>query len=260
MTHDPKVSAYAHRIIHVVDGMVESDEINPPTSRPTDDTPTSPQPSGVLNQKSVYEHFPAVAGVGTPTPALRSRWGCTGVGVPTPATAGKLLNELPIRHTGLPQERLAQFYGDAAARSRRSLAAALLPTTWRTAWALRRHKMRSALSALGVVIAVAAVIAMTEIGEGSKATLQKGIAGMGANTVMIFSGSMSTGGVKLGTSTAVTLTPDDADEIARQCPAVIAVAPIVRARRRSFMATSTGCPTRSAARRRRSWSCAIGRT
>ncbi len=43
--------------------------------------------------------------------------------------------------------------------------------------------LRSALSALGVIIAVAAVIAMTEIGEGSKVTLQKSIAGMGANTL-----------------------------------------------------------------------------
>ena len=96
--------------------------------------------------------------------------------------------------------------------------------------ALRRNKMRSGLSALGVIIAVAAVIAMTEIGQGSKATLQKSIASMGANTLMIFSGSTSTGGVSLGTGTALTLTPDDADEIARQCPAVSDVAPIVRAR------------------------------
>ena len=69
----------------------------------------------------------------------------------------------------------------------RQIAPALLPATWRTALgALRRNKMRSGLSALGVIIAVAAVIAMTEIGQGSKATLQKGIASMGANTLMIF--------------------------------------------------------------------------
>jgi len=123
------------------------------------------------------------------------------------------------------------FYGDAPARPRRPIAPALLPATWRTAFAaLRRHKMRSGLSALGVIIAVAAVIAMTEIGQGSKATLQKGIASMGANTVMIFSGSTNTGGVTLGTGSAITLTPDDASEIARQCPAVSGVAPIVRAR------------------------------
>ena len=107
----------------------------------------------------------------------------------------------------------------------------LLPATWRTALgALRRNKMRSGLSALGVIIAVAAVIAMTEIGQGSKATLQKGIASMGANTLMIFAGTTATGGVNQGTGTALTLTPQDASEIARQCPAVSGVAPIVRAR------------------------------
>jgi ABC-type antimicrobial peptide transport system permease subunit len=60
--------------------------------------------------------------------------------------------------------------------------------------------------------------------------LQKSIASMGANTLMVFSGSTSTGGVSLGTGTALTLTPEDANEIARQCPAVLDVAPSVRAR------------------------------
>ena len=90
--------------------------------------------------------------------------------------------------------------------------------------------MRAVLSALGVIIAVAAVIAMTEIGQGSKAMLQKNIASMGANTIMIFAGSTNTSGVNKGTGSAVTLTPQDAKEIARQCPAVQSVAPLVRAR------------------------------
>jgi ABC-type antimicrobial peptide transport system permease subunit len=90
--------------------------------------------------------------------------------------------------------------------------------------------MRACLSALGVIIAVAAVIAMTEIGQGSKATLQKGIASMGANTIMIFAGSTNSGGVNKGAGSAVTLTPQDAAEIARQCPAVKYVTPLVRAR------------------------------
>jgi macrolide transport system ATP-binding/permease protein len=137
----------------------------------------------------------------------------------------------PAREGPSSEERLSQFYGAGAGRPRRFAATALLPATWRTALgALRRNKMRSGLSALGVIISVAAVIAMTEIGEGSKAVVQKGIASMGANTVMVFSGSTSTGGVNQGTSTSVTLTPDDATEIARQCPAVSAVAPVVRAR------------------------------
>ena len=74
--------------------------------------------------------------------------------------------------------------------ARGSAAWSLLPATWRTALgALCRNKMRSGLSALGVIIAVAAVIAMTEIGQGSKATLQKGIASMGANTLMVQAGT-----------------------------------------------------------------------
>jgi macrolide transport system ATP-binding/permease protein len=103
--------------------------------------------------------------------------------------------------------------------------------TWRTALAaLGRNKMRAGLSALGVIIAVAAVIAMTEIGQGSKATLQKSIASMGANTIMVFAGSTNNSGVNRGAGSAVTLTPQDAAEIARQCRAVKAVAPLVRAR------------------------------
>jgi len=130
-----------------------------------------------------------------------------------------------------PQKPSSGFYGDVAVAPQRQIAPALLPATWRTALgALRRNKMRSGLSALGVIIAVAAVIAMTEIGQGSKATLQKGIASMGANTLMIFAGTSSTGGVNQGTGSALTLTPLDASEIARQCFAVSGVAPIVRAR------------------------------
>ena len=67
------------------------------------------------------------------------------------------------------------------ALGRRRLAAALLPPTLRTALGnLRRNKMRSALTALGVIIGVGAVIAMTEIGQGSKAAIEKTIASMGA--------------------------------------------------------------------------------
>jgi hypothetical protein len=53
---------------------------------------------------------------------------------------------------------------------------------------------------------------------------------MGANTIMIFAGSTSNSGVNKGAGSAVTLTPQDANEIARQCPAVKSVAMIVRAR------------------------------
>ena len=121
--------------------------------------------------------------------------------------------------------------GKAAVKSKSRNGGTFLPTTWRTAFvALRRNKMRSALSALGVIIAVAAVIAMTEIGQGSKVILQKKIASMGANMLMIMPGATTTSGVNMGAGSMMTLTPNDADEIMRQCPAVAAVAPNVRAR------------------------------
>jgi macrolide transport system ATP-binding/permease protein len=116
-------------------------------------------------------------------------------------------------------------------RPRFQPATMFLPATWRTALsALRRNKMRSVLSALGVIIAVSAVIAMTEIGQGSKTMIQKNIASMGANTIMIMPGAVATGGVNLGYGSMMTLTPQDANAIAAQCPSVLCVAPTVRAR------------------------------
>ena len=112
-----------------------------------------------------------------------------------------------------------------------NVAGSLLPVTFRTAFrALRRNKMRSTLSTLGVIIAVAAVIAMTEIGQGSKEMLRKNIANMGANSIIIMPGSTNTGGVSQGVGTSMTLTPEDAEEILRQCPAVQNVTPMVRAK------------------------------
>ena len=125
----------------------------------------------------------------------------------------------------------AALYGDASPPLRHRFPAVILPRTLQTALhALRRNRLRSALTALGVIIGVSAVIAMMEIGEGSKAAIQATIASMGANTVMIHSGASASGGVSQGMGSAVTLSPQDADEILRQCPSVAQVAPLVRAR------------------------------
>ena len=106
-----------------------------------------------------------------------------------------------------------------------------MPPTLRTALsALRRNMMRSALTALGIIIGVGAVIAMVEIGQGSKAAIQQTIASMGANNLLIQSGAATSGGVSFGSGSVLTLTPQDSDEIGRRCSAVEAVAPIVRAR------------------------------
>jgi ABC-type antimicrobial peptide transport system permease subunit len=96
--------------------------------------------------------------------------------------------------------------------------------------ALRRNVMRSALTTLGIIIGIAAVIAMMEIGQGSASAIKKSIASMGANTLMIMPGTASSGGVTMGTGSVMTLTPQDGDAIRETCPAVVTVAPVVRAR------------------------------
>jgi ABC-type antimicrobial peptide transport system permease subunit len=96
--------------------------------------------------------------------------------------------------------------------------------------ALRRNVMRSVLTCLGIIIGVAAVIAMMEIGQGSSAMVQNTIAKLGADNILIYPGTVSTAGVSLGAGTVVTLHPQDCDAILRECTAVRAAAPLVRTR------------------------------
>jgi ABC-type antimicrobial peptide transport system permease subunit len=96
--------------------------------------------------------------------------------------------------------------------------------------ALRRNIMRSLLTTLGIVIGIAAVIAMMEIGKGSSTAIQRTIATMGANNLLVMPGTAASGGVSFGAGSILTLTPQDADAILQDCPAVRAAAPVVRAR------------------------------
>ena len=96
--------------------------------------------------------------------------------------------------------------------------------------ALRRNVMRSLLTTLGIIIGIAAVIAMMEIGKGSSAAIQRTIASMGANNLLIMPGTAASGGVSFGAGSVLTLTPQDAEAIQQDAPAVRAVAPVVRAR------------------------------
>jgi ABC-type antimicrobial peptide transport system permease subunit len=97
--------------------------------------------------------------------------------------------------------------------------------------ALRRNVMRSSLTTLGIIIGVAAVIAMVELGQGSKTAIARSIEAMGANNLTVYPGQAASGGVSFGSGSARTLTPGDAEAIARYCyPAVAAAAPVVRAR------------------------------
>jgi putative ABC transport system permease protein len=94
--------------------------------------------------------------------------------------------------------------------------------------ALRVNRLRSALTMLGIIIGVAAVIAMVAIGSGATASIQAQIQSIGSNIIIVLSGSLTTGGMRLGSGASQTLTEDDAKAIAAECPAVSAVAPTVR--------------------------------
>src|SRR5262249_46586688 len=94
--------------------------------------------------------------------------------------------------------------------------------------ALRRNKLRTILTMLGIIIGVAAVIAMVGIGNGAKAQLEAQIATLGQNVILVFSGSMNRGGVDSGWGGAGTLTIEDAEAIRREVPGVIGVSPEVR--------------------------------
>ena len=96
------------------------------------------------------------------------------------------------------------------------------------AGALRVNKMRSVLTMLGIIIGVAAVIAMVAVGSGATASIQEQIASIGSNVIIVLSGSITTSGIRLGTGNAQTLTEDDAKAMARECDAVAFAAPASR--------------------------------
>jgi len=88
--------------------------------------------------------------------------------------------------------------------------------------------MRSVLTALGIIIGVAAVIAMTGFGNGAKAQVEAQIASLGENVILIFAGSFSPGGIRSGWGGAGTLKVDDARAIRREIPSVTIVSPEIR--------------------------------
>jgi len=94
--------------------------------------------------------------------------------------------------------------------------------------ALRRNKLRTVLTMLGIIIGVGAVIAMVGIGNGAKSQIQARIAALGQNVIQIFAGNISRGGVRSGFGGAGTLTIEDALAMAKEVPGVSAVSPEVR--------------------------------
>ena len=96
--------------------------------------------------------------------------------------------------------------------------------------ALRRNKLRSVLTALGIIIGVGAVIAMVSIGNGAKAQVEAQVASLGENVITVFPGSFTAGGMRGGWGSMSTLTVDDSEAIRRETVNVSGVSPEMRDR------------------------------
>ena len=94
--------------------------------------------------------------------------------------------------------------------------------------ALRVNKLRSALTMLGIIIGVGAVIAMVAVGSGAQARVAEQIQSLGSNLIIVLSGSTTSGGIRLGHGTQLTITEDDATAIQREVAAVQVSAPSMR--------------------------------
>jgi putative ABC transport system permease protein len=101
-----------------------------------------------------------------------------------------------------------------------------IPSTLKISFrALRVNKMRSALTMLGIIIGVGAVIAMLAVGTGASRQIEEQISSMGSNLLIVVPGATTSGGVRMGAGTQSTLTLADAEAIKRECPAVEDVGP-----------------------------------
>ncbi|MDX1655445.1 MAG: ABC transporter permease, partial [Candidatus Competibacteraceae bacterium] len=94
--------------------------------------------------------------------------------------------------------------------------------------AIRAHALRSLLTMLGVIIGVAAVVTMMAVGAGAEARLAERIRSLGSNLLVVLPGSASSGGVRQGQGSELTLVAADGRAIQGAVPGVRAAAPLVR--------------------------------
>ena len=129
---------------------------------------------------------------------------------------------------------------------------------------LRSNKLRTALTTLGIIIGVAAVIAMVGVGKGAEKRIDEAIQGLGENVLFVRNGTSVSGGVRGGSNSKVSLTRADAEAIERQAPAIAIAAPTVRTTGQVVFGNSNWFTTvygvGDAYLRARDWAIGDGRT
>ncbi|HEX9251954.1 MAG TPA: ABC transporter permease, partial [Ignavibacteriaceae bacterium] len=91
-----------------------------------------------------------------------------------------------------------------------------------------KARMRSLLTALGIIIGVAAVVVMVAIGDGAQIQVEQQISALGSNLIVIFPGSSTTGGINMGAGSINRFTMEDVEKIREEATLIKAVSPIVR--------------------------------
>ena len=94
--------------------------------------------------------------------------------------------------------------------------------------ALRQHKLRSSLTALGIIIGTSATIAMMAVGAGAREQVAAQVRSLGSNLLIVVSGNINQSGVRLGAGATPTLTDEDAAAIAGEIPSVQVTSSLVR--------------------------------